>query len=66
MSSSIEPDFNPPDNLTRDEVIAMAKQYINYWKIEAHSYGSKYWSLMEQIDKKKKKNKKKKHGKRNP
>jgi hypothetical protein len=50
MSSSIEPEFNPPDDLTRDEVIAMAKHYINYWKIEANSYAVKYIMTMETLN----------------
>lgn len=37
MTSSIEPEFNPPEHLSRDEVIQMARHYINYWKIEAAS-----------------------------
>lgn len=42
MSSSIEPEFNPPEHLSRDEVIKMAQHYINYWKIEAQSFQYKW------------------------
>ena len=58
MSSSIEPEFNPSDDLTRDNVIKMARHYINYWKIEADDYHEKYWrtrfeleSLRKEIEK---------------
>jgi len=46
MASSIEPDFNPPDHLSRDEVIAMAKHYINYWKIEATCESNRFYTAL--------------------
>ena len=49
MSSSIEEEFNPSDDLTRDEVIAMAKRYVQYWKIEALYSSNKYWSTLEEL-----------------
>ena len=47
MASSIEPEFNPPDNLSRAEVIEMARRYINYWKIEAESWQYKWQQELE-------------------
>ena len=35
MSSSIEPEFNPPESKSIKEVIELARHYINYWRIEA-------------------------------
>ena len=42
MTSSIEQEFNPPEKLSRDQVIQMARHYINYWKIEANSWHSRW------------------------
>ena len=47
MASSIESEFNPPDDLSRDEVIQMARHYINYWKIEAESWQYRWENINE-------------------
>ena len=49
MASSIESEFNPPDDLSRDEVIQMARHYINYWKIECNSYVHKYMESLNHL-----------------
>ena len=50
MASSIEPEFNPPDDLSRAEVIEMARRYINYWKIEAGSWQYKWQWMCDEHD----------------
>ena len=47
MSSSIESEFNPPDDLSREEVIAMARHYINYWKVESESWHNRWEFTLE-------------------
>ena len=48
MTSSIEPEFNPSDDLSRDEVIQMARRYIKYWSIEANHWNSAYFNMLEE------------------
>ena len=50
MASSIEPEFNPPDQLSRDEVIKLARHYINYWQIEAASWQYKWQWMCDEHD----------------
>ena len=51
MSSSIEEEFNPSDDLSREEVIRMARHYINYWKIENSSNHYKYMATLTDLQK---------------
>ena len=50
MSSSIEYEFNPPEHLSREEVIKMAKHYVVYWRTEFEYADSRYWSLLEDFN----------------
>ena len=49
MSSSIEPEFNPPDDLTKEQVINLARHYVNYWKVEAEYNSDRYWRTIKEL-----------------
>ena len=50
MSSSIEREFKPNDDLPREKVIELANHYIKYWQIEANHYSRMYWIMMERAE----------------
>lgn len=47
MSSSIEEEFSPPDWATREDVIKVARHFINYWRVEARHRNAQWLDAME-------------------